>query len=548
MVRTQRERKPSAKLADNIGEDTGPLLRILYTVEESNGKRMQQTLPYSRLKPKCLTTGEEVHVKDLAELRHYNFLYPHSDVYYEAILMEIKKKKRTMTDVPISEDSLEMLNDSNAATTHPSQGGKTTKQKKKKQKCNNDEFKQQVDGRKKPAGIEVENLTNNGQGDVEAITAQKQKAKDNQTKQAKAKATKMLTQEILEKKEASIKINMSGDLLDKFVDMDEINYQANDMNDSEDFEIIQTNVDQQQNTEFKPPKQYQPSYQHNSSQFKFPPSQESTQIKPPPPPPPQQFQQPQVAKRKTVLDQATPPFRNHQEYTEAQRNMDLAPAPLKLPNSDFVQERSPVYHHLETKKVSCSRCLATNKELRELKEKLKQKDKQLNCIKKLVPDILTSLAEITHHAESDNPYVEVSQESDLGHEELLDSNLYSNKMSTPKSSVNKPKVIRKTTPLIVEQPAYSAPKLPSSKSPQSIGAKFKQLNEFAPHIILTPDDMKRLQVQSSNLTNWRPFVNEILDILFTKEELARSCAMGSTDRKTGNQRPALNPTLIADLK
>uniref|UniRef100_A0A7M5WUG4 Uncharacterized protein n=2 Tax=Clytia hemisphaerica TaxID=252671 RepID=A0A7M5WUG4_9CNID len=118
--------------------------------------------------------------------------------------------------------------------------------------------------------------------------------------------------------------------------------QANDMNDSEDFEIIQTNVDQQQNTEFKPPKQYQPSYQHNS-QFKFQPSQESTQIKPPPPP--QQFQQPQVAKQKTVLDQATPPFRNHQEYTEAQRNMDLAPAPLKLPNSDFVQERSPVYHH-----------------------------------------------------------------------------------------------------------------------------------------------------------------------------------------------------------
>ncbi|XP_066916107.1 uncharacterized protein [Clytia hemisphaerica] len=77
---------------------------------------------------------------------------------------------------------------------------------------------------------------------------------------------------------------------------------------------------------------------------------------------------------------------------------------------------------------------------------------------------------------------------------------------------------------------------------------FKQLNEFAPHIILTPDDMKRLQIQSSNLTKWRPFLNEILDILFTKEELARSCAMGSMDRKTGNQRPPLNPTLIADLK
>ncbi|XP_066912432.1 uncharacterized protein [Clytia hemisphaerica] len=89
---------------------------------------------------------------------------------------------------------------------------------------------------------------------------------------------------------------------------------------------------------------------------------------------------------------------------------------------------------------------------------------------------------------------------------------------------------------------------PPSKEFFTVGNNvMKQLHPRTPHILLTDDDILKLRIASKNLKEWRPFVNELLSMKFTKEELAMSSAEGKENRKTKTSKPALNPFIIKEL-
>ncbi|XP_066923782.1 uncharacterized protein [Clytia hemisphaerica] len=185
MSRQQRERKPSAKLADNFGEETGPVLKIIFTEEESNGKRLNLSLPFSTLKP-TNHTGELVPLENLKEMEKYNFFYPHLKQYYPALLIEIKGRKKRRLSKEQNDDNPE------SSKTNPTE-----------------------------------------------IT----KEKENQSKKAKANTSNLLAQEILAK-DAAINLDINDKLLTEYVDIDDVQEKAKNMDSFLDFNIQTTNRSQ----------------------------------------------------------------------------------------------------------------------------------------------------------------------------------------------------------------------------------------------------------------------------------------------------------------
>uniref|UniRef100_A0A7M5WW50 Uncharacterized protein n=1 Tax=Clytia hemisphaerica TaxID=252671 RepID=A0A7M5WW50_9CNID len=96
MERPSRDRKPSSKFAqvDQIGADNGPLLTILFTVEEANGNCLTMVLPYGTLCPKDIVTGELLESSKLKTSMKVLCLYPHDKLYYPAVLRKIGGRKR----------------------------------------------------------------------------------------------------------------------------------------------------------------------------------------------------------------------------------------------------------------------------------------------------------------------------------------------------------------------------------------------------------------------------------------------------------------------
>lgn len=76
-----------------VGDDEGPLLTIIYTVEESNGSCKRLCLPFSTLAPKDPDTGELLSAK-LKENTRTLCLYPHNNTYYEAMILKVGRKKK----------------------------------------------------------------------------------------------------------------------------------------------------------------------------------------------------------------------------------------------------------------------------------------------------------------------------------------------------------------------------------------------------------------------------------------------------------------------
>ncbi|XP_066936634.1 uncharacterized protein [Clytia hemisphaerica] len=87
----------------------------------------------------------------------------------------------------------------------------------------------------------------------------------------------------------------------------------------------------------------------------------------------------------------------------------------------------------------------------------------------------------------------------------------------------------------------------SNNSSNETSAGLKQLGDCTPHIFLTDMEMTRIRAKTNNMASWRKFVNLILGLKFTKDELKKSSALGLPDRKTGRVRPALNPFIIKEL-
>ena len=65
-------------------------MHVVFVDEESNGRRLNLTLPYATLKPQ--KDGEEVPLSELKEMEKYMVFYPHQRKYYEAMVMKIRAK------------------------------------------------------------------------------------------------------------------------------------------------------------------------------------------------------------------------------------------------------------------------------------------------------------------------------------------------------------------------------------------------------------------------------------------------------------------------
>uniref|UniRef100_A0A7M6DRY0 Uncharacterized protein n=1 Tax=Clytia hemisphaerica TaxID=252671 RepID=A0A7M6DRY0_9CNID len=95
----------------SLGGDDGPLITILFTIEESNGNCLNQTLPYRTLQPTDIETGELVPMEKLKKNSKVNCLYQHNKQRYPAIITKIKRRsastKTELEQTPPQKSELE---------------------------------------------------------------------------------------------------------------------------------------------------------------------------------------------------------------------------------------------------------------------------------------------------------------------------------------------------------------------------------------------------------------------------------------------------------
>uniref|UniRef100_A0A7M5XNI0 BEN domain-containing protein n=2 Tax=Clytia hemisphaerica TaxID=252671 RepID=A0A7M5XNI0_9CNID len=118
------------------------------------------------------------------------------------------------------------------------------------------------------------------------------------------------------------------------------------------------------------------------------------------------------------------------------------------------------------------------------------------------------------------------------------------------SSVSKPIEKSPSTlskPIQIATSDHNSIPTTSNNPSNETSAGLKQLGDCTPHIFLTDMEMTRIRAKTNNMASWRKFVNLILGLKFTKEELKKSSALGLPDKKTGRVRPALNPFIINEL-
>ncbi|XP_066929883.1 myb-like protein V [Clytia hemisphaerica] len=444
--------------------------------------------------------------------------------------------------------------------------------------------------------------------------------KENQSKKAKANTSNLLAQEILAK-DAAINLNINDKLLTEYVDIDDIQEKAQNMDSSLDFNIQRTNRSQ--------------SIENQTIDTIDTATQNHTVLKP--------------------KCQAEVPEENGIWFTPktTKRLCDQRTNTLKLPSPVFSEkvsdnEKSPIYQRLEPKaKVSCTNCRTVMAELEETKRKLKEKENQLRQIQTmLVPDIVSAVEKLNHFVggdkvvdeslgksfSNDEPLLSTSQQSmgcisPQSHNSLKTKSYFltpklkattstpkttpssinnSNKTASSTSQVNKPiqtplsvvnkptqtsssvvsKPIRtsssvvskpiQTSSSVVSKPIKKSPStlckpiqiatnhnqnskpiesqtatnqssLTSNNSSNDTSTGLKQLGDCTPHIFLTDMEMTRIRAKTNNMASWRKFVNLILGLKFTKDELKKSSALGLADKKTGRVRPALNPFIINEL-